>query len=420
MSDPTPTSTRLLASVAAVLVAGELLLASRWGALLWNGRNDRTGDTLIALSLVVVCGVASPWLAPRRRTPFALLGSLLMGALTTRALILVAVGFAWLCSRVSRTVWPIGAKLALLLGCWAAVTIARGWAPSGSAFGYGSFFLYWACLPPAVICLVVERSRGHLEGVTAFEDASYLLALPRFFLPFLQPIGAKRFFDSRSVASNRLSWQAVGLAAWAVLCMLGVAGLHYQIRGAGNTSLATLAAHVTSNAALIYCVNAATIFGAIAMFRTLGYDLGSGFRFPLLASSFADLYRRWNYYFFEFVSGIFYLPLISALRRRLPMALSHVLAGFMSVWLGVWMMDNFFFQLGIAGWGPEVRREMSDVADLIAHVGIWSLIVVPPVLFAGLRPLRKKRWWRATSHGATLVCCVAVTCALYWWGLTLY
>lgn len=417
---PVPGAAPILASIGALVVAAEFFVAFQVGALPWNGQRELLGPTTMALALIAFCGVARPWVGSKRHDAFALLVSVAMGTLVVRMLVLVAIGFAWLCSRVSRLGWPTWQKLTFLLAAWLFVTVERGLAPSGPVFAYGPFFLYWACLPTAVICLVVERSRGRLEGATLLQDATYLLALPRFFLPFLQPIGVRKFLDSRRPPSGRLALRAAGLGALAVACMFAMSRLHYQVRAAGVVHVPHVALHVLNNGLLVYVVNASMIFGAVALFRTLGYDLGSGFRFPLLATSFGDLYRRWNYYFFEFVSENLFLPLISAWRRRLPLGLAYLAAGYVSIALGVWAVDNFVFQIGVFGLGPQVAHEVTDVTDLAVHGLIWSLIIIPPLVLSRARHLKARRWWRSLSHAATLLVGGAVLLLLYWFGIALY
>jgi hypothetical protein len=412
---------RLLSSACAIGACGALFAAQQLNALPWNGQFTATMPTLIVLGGIAVVTAVAPWLAVERRSTWVLWGSLAVGAIVTRALIVVPLGFAWLTSRVSRTSWPVWQKLAVLLGTWTLVIAARGVAPHCILFPYRMLFLYWACLPAAVICLVVERARGQLDQLQQKDDLSYLLALPRFFLPFLQPIGAGRLINSRSAYSPQLALRALGLGLWGVACLLALKYTHYSLRGGGESfDFLRMVQRVVNNGVLIYGVNASGIFCGVALFRLLGYDLGSGFRFPLLASSFSDLYRRWNYYFYEFVSSIFYLPLVTWLRRRLPLPLAYMMAGYPSVLLGVWALDNFTFQLAVDGFGLVVLRQLTDWQDLVAHAGVWSLIILPQVALSRFRQLRRHRWWRVGAHTLTLATCFVLLAALSWLDISLY
>jgi hypothetical protein len=227
--------------------------------------------------------------------------------------------------------------------------------------------------------------------------------------------------QSRQPYSSRLALRALGLAAYGVACLIAVQHTHYALRGSGEAFDALRTAkRVLQNGVLIYGVNASGIFCTVALFRLAGYDLGSGFRFPLLATSFSDLYRRWNYYFYEFVSTIFYLPLATALRRRVPLWLAYTLAGYVSVLLGVWAVDNLTFQLGVGGFGPSLWRELSDWQDLLVHGAIWSLILLPQVALARFRKLRQRTFWRVAAHILTLAAGAGVLLVLSWYGVTLY
>jgi hypothetical protein len=414
-------ATRVLTSVCAIGVCAAFFAAQQLGALTWNGQFTATGPTLVVLGGIAIVTAVAPWLTMERRTGWVLYGSLAVGAIVTRALIVVPLGFAWLTSRVSRTSWSIWRKLAVLLGTWTLVIAGRRLAPHGMLFPYGSLFLYWACLPAAVICLVVERARGQLDKLELKDDLTYLLALPRFFLPFLQPIGAARLINSRTAYSPRVTLRALGLGLYAVACLFALKHTHYGLRGSGEVFHALrFGWRLINNAVLIYGVNASGIFCAVALFRLLGHDLGSGFRFPLLASSFSDLYRRWNYYFYEFVSTVFHLPLFTSLRRRLPFWVAYVVASYLSVLLGVWMADNLTFQLAVGGFGHVVWRQLTDGQDLLAHLAIWSLIILPQVALSRFRRMRNKVWWRVCAHVLTLTACAAVLAVLSWYGVSVY
>jgi len=364
-----------------------------------------------------------PWLEPKLRPRAALAGSILVGALITGWLILVPLLFAWLTVSVSRRTWPTWHKLVLLLGTWTAAVLLKWLVRNGYGLPWGGLSMYWSCLPAAVICLVVERARGQLDGVTRSDEWTYLLAIPRFFLPFLQPIGARAFVQSRQRRQTpRLALDALGLGLYGVACLLVIMHTHYAIKPPHEAlSFAHHAPRVLRNAVRIYAINAAPIFCAVALLRLLGHHLGSGFRFPLLATSFSDLYRRWNYYFYEFVSSIFYLPLVSRLRRWLPLRVAYILAGYPSILLGVWALDNVTFQLAISGRNAETLvRQVTDWRDLLAHAGIWSLIILPPVAFAAFRRFRKQLWWRVGSVTLTLAAAMGMVTALFYLGVTMY
>lgn len=413
--------TRVLASGCALALCAAFFWAQQQDALHWNGASNRTDATLFILTVIATVTVAVRWCDASRRPLAALIGSVIVGAVLTRWLVVVAVLFAWLVVRVSRSARPTWQKLLLLLGVWTATCIARWSAPRLVGLPYGTFGMYWSCLPAGVVCLVVERARGRLDGVTRLEEWTYLLALPRFFLPFLQPIGAASFIRSRQKEQTpRALLGALGLGIYGVACWLSVRYTHYAIKPAGEALGFVHAPRILLNGVRIYGVNAAPIFCAVALLRLLGYQAGSGFRLPFLASSIADFYRRWNYYFYEYASTVFYLSLVGKFRRWMPLSVAYALSGYASVLLGVWLLDNVTFQLAIGRDAQPLLNEVTDVRQLLSYLAVWSLIIGPQVALAPLRRLRRNLWWRVGAHALTLSLCVAVMTLLFCYQLTLY
>jgi hypothetical protein len=301
------------------------------------------------------------------------------------------------------------------------VAMVKWVAPRSVHLPYGTLALYWACLPAAVICLVVERARGQLNDATRTQEWAYLLAPPRFFFPFLQPIRASRFISSPQPYTRRLALTGLGLAVLAALCLLAVHHLHYSVKAPGERAGISIdAPWVLKNAVLVYSINASRIFVAVALLRHLGYGLGSGFRFPLLATSFNDLFRRWNYYFYEYVSAIFYLPLVNWLRRYLPLKVAYVLAGYPSILLGVWAIDNVFFQFPIGRNADATWVQISDWRELAGYALIWSVIILPQALFGRLVRRLSPGWRRNLGWLLTIGVGAAIYTAFYWHRVAVY
>jgi hypothetical protein len=417
------TAKRLLSSVCALGVCGVFFAVQQLRALPWNGLFDRTGPTLVALGAIALITVPMPWLGSARRHQLALAGSILFGAMTVGWLLVVALAFACLTVRISRSNWKTWQKLTLLLGVWVAVAIGKwGAAATQVNLPFLAWSLYWAFLPAAIACLVVERARGQLDGVARSEEWLYLLALPRFFLPFIQPIGAGSFVRSRGQTHTaQMALSALGLAVWGGACLLAIKHTHYSVKSPSETlQLMAHGPRILRNAVRIYAINAAQIFCAVSLFRLLGHDLGSGFRYPLLATSFNDLYRRWNYYYFEFVTSIFYLPLVGWLRRRVPLSVAYVLAGYPSMLFGVWALDNVGMQLALGWNASSFLREASDLQELGTYLGVWSFILIPALVLSRARKLRRYWWWQAGAHLLTLGVCAGLLAFFFSYGLTIY
>jgi hypothetical protein len=375
------------------------------------------------LVLIAVMTGGLPWFAPKLRRPLVLAGSLLIAATMLTWIILVPLLYAWLTIAVSRTKWPTWQKLTLVLGVWLGLALLKWVLPRGSHVYFLSVLsMYWACIPPAIICLVVERGRGQLGSLTPTDDWTYLLSLPRFFLPFGQPIGAKRFTESqRPLFTPRLAISALGLGLYGALLQWLVKDLDYMVK-VQEISLWDVQhlPRLINNALLIYCVNAAQIFCAVAVFRLLGYGLGSGFRFPLFASSINDGFHRWNYYYYEFVSTVLYLPLASKLRRWMPLWLAYILAGYPSILLGVWAFDNIAFQVAFGWNSTPLRNELSNWREFVGYLAVWTVIILPHVALAPLRRFRKHLWWRIAGHVLTIACGTAALVALYYLRVSIY
>ena len=412
---------RLLASACALALIAAYYAAERQELFLWTGRFV-SDSPLVTFGLIALVMAAVPWVPLRWRSCALLAGSLLVGGRLLHSLIVVPMLLAWLATRVTRTAWQNWVKLVVLLGAWLAVPVLMWAAPPVHGLRYSGLMLCWTCLPAPLICLVVERGRGHLDSATRLDEWLYLLVLPRFFTPFLQPIGAARFIGSlRTQRTQRLSMSGLLLGLYCLLWLYAIQATHYAIKNPSDAfPLPQDLWLITQNGLRIYAFNAAIIFCAIAQLRLLGFDLGSGFRFPLLASSFSDLYRRWNYYFFEYSTSIFYLPISSKLRRWLPTRLAYALAGYPSVLLGVWALDKFFYQIPLGRWGEAAFVQLRDWHSLGGYAFVWSFIIVPQVVLAPLRRLRRFWWWRASGHVATLALAVGILVVFFYFGITVY
>lgn len=421
-STPETTLGRVATSVCALLLFAALYALDRRGLFLWNGRWSQDPWPL-TFGVYAAVTAALPWVPSAQRQRATLLASVLVGTVLLRWLIVVPLLLAWLAPRVARKSWPNWLKLLLLLSGWVLIALLCWHGPHGIRLRYTSFVFYWSFLPAPLICLVVERSRGQLDNASPLDEWLYLLAPPRFFTPFLQPIRATRFIASAGAPRTpRLALRGLLLGLYGMLGYFVIQYTHYAIKNPSDDfPLPQDPWFIVQNGFRIYAINATIIFGAVAQFRLLGFDLGSGFNFPLLARSMADFYRRWNYYFFEFASSIVYWPLMTRLRRWLPLWLAYVAAGFTSIFFGVWALDNVLAQLPLRPNGESTIQQLSDLRKLSGYVAVWTLIIVPQALLASpLRRARRFRWWRAASHVATIGLAVGVLILLFVLGVTVY
>jgi hypothetical protein len=369
----------------------------------------------LTLGTIAVAAAARPWLPLRHRPAAVLIASIAVAAMILRWFTPVAVASAILAVRTARLPWPTSRRLAVLLGTWLIAT-AIGWlvlrAPHSAYLPFAGF---WGCLPPALIWLVLDNDSGELEGVPEREQWTYLLALPRFAAPFLQPIGAARFVNSQKLAASP-KLAARGLALGLYACVVFYALKHTHFSAKSTTDVLSLAEHgprIARNIVHIYAYNAGNIFLAVAILRVLGYDLGSGFNWPTLSASPAEFFRRWNYYFFEFANRAIFLPLVSRLRRRrLPVWAAYGIGAYASFALGVWGLDHVS-RLPASYLGISAYASFTNPHELRVHFAMWTLAISGQLLLLPLRRFQRRVWWRVVGNAYTWAVVLAGIVALF-------
>ena len=114
------------------------------------------------------------------------------------------------------------------------------------------------------------------------------------------------------------------------------------------------------------------------------------------------------------------MPLASWLRRHVPLGLAYILAGYPSILLGVWAVDNVTFQLAVSR-GPElVIAQITDGRELAGYAAIWTLIIIPHLLAGRFRSLRQRRWWRVSARLLSWLAGAAIMIATFWVGIAIY
>jgi hypothetical protein len=418
---PSATFSRVISSGSALILFGAFYEVSRRGLLIWGGQFE-TDWQLVNFGLAAALCVGLPWVPPQYKRRVLLGASLLVGLSILRWLVVLPVLMAWLASRVSRAAWSNFSKLALLLGIWVLVPVLTWFGPLNIRYRYDELAMYWSTIFAPLICLVVERGRGQLDDLQPLDDWLYLLVFPRFFLPFIQPIGVRRLLDSwRDRPDARVAARGLALGLYGMLGYWVIHNTFYALKSPpAPFSVVNHGPQILTNALRVYAFNATNIFCAVALLRLVGFDVGSGFRYPLLSSSIADGFRRWNYYFFEFATSILYLPLVAWLRRAMPLRLAYVLAGYPSVLIGVWAIYNIFGTWPFGRYGVQMGYAIKDWHALLGYIGVWSLIMLPQALFAPFRRLRGARWWRVVSHVLTFATGAFLATYCFVSGITLY
>jgi hypothetical protein len=275
------------------------------------------------------------------------------------------------------------ARVAAALVIWAAVPVARvAWLDGEAQADTILLSILWTGQLYAAIYLVVERERELPElRSTVVADAFYLLALPRLVTPFFQPISPRQLAhcERPEMPADRI-WRAAGLAAYAA----GVAVLASTLgEVAGRIEYAPLALAVRF--CQLYARVTFTIFTAVAVFRLLGFYLPSGFRTPFLSRSFAEFFRRYNYYVRDAVLSLFYYPLLGRLRHSLSPRAATIVSGYAAIVLGSFLLHDLLIPMATTIDPRSVIGYSVDPVRLIGLLGLWTLTIVPT---AGLTPRR--------------------------------
>jgi hypothetical protein len=301
-----------------------------------------------------------------------------------------------------------------MLGSWVALALIAWIFIPYTGSGYTWVTTWLGFLPAAMIWIVIDRASGRLKGISEREEWLYFLVFPRFVAPFVQPLGAARFLRSRRlIQSPRLSLRALLLGVYTIAVFYAMANTHFSVKSSWDAlSAIEHGPRIARNAVHIYAYNAGGIFLAVTLLRLVGYDLGSGFNWPTLASSPGDFFRRWNYYFFEFCSAAIFLPIVSRLRRWLPLWLTYVIAAYACFALGV-------FALGIIGnvpgdyLGTQTLKALTNPWDLRAHLAMWSMAIGAQLLIMPLRRWRRSGWSRVFGNLGTWALVIAGLIALF-------
>jgi hypothetical protein len=285
---------------------------------------------------------------------------------------------------LSRSRLPVALRVAGVCILWCAAIVPKFFLERARVMEHLPLYVYWTGIPFSALYLVVERARGVLKDATWKDDALYLLALPRFVSPFIQAIPASTFLRSQapSPASDpKLALRGAGLLCYGVVLWVVMAKVPY-IPPAPPGVPAHLAPEMRGfhNIVFVYAVNASAIFCAVGLFRLMGFDLPSGFRWPLLSQSFADFYRRFNHYVYETVKSLFMFPLIGRLRTFLPPVLAALTAAYLSIFAGSYCFSVLLVPLALDPSPQNVLRNAFQPKQLLLFFVMWSLIILPQFL----------------------------------------
>jgi hypothetical protein len=338
----------------------------------------------VVYGLAAAAGFACALAPIAWRRTILLSAALIAAPLVLGAPALALLGYAACVIAIARAPIALLARLAIALVAWLAVPLARNlWLDGDAQADTIVLALVWAGQLYAAFYVIVEREREPPgQRTTALADAFYLLALPRLVVPFFQPISPRQLARSeRPDPPAGLLRRAAGLAGYAALSavLAGVLGdLAPRIE---HRPLALVVKFVAFYARATY-----TIFTAIAVFRLLGFDLPSGFRAPFLSRSFAEFFRRYNYYVRDAVLSLFYFPLLGRLRHGLRPRAATIISAYLAILAGSFLLHDLLIPMATTVQPGFTAVYYLDPVRLAGFVALWTLIIVPT---AGIAPRRE-------------------------------
>lgn len=373
------------ALVATALLAGFLALLdalAAWGVAASPLALARAPIAVVHGLVVAASAACALSPAPARRA------ILLAAAVLAAPLVLGGWSIAWLAGNaaviaLARAKVHIAVRMIAAASLWTALPVARVvWLDGQAQADTILLAIVWAGQLYSALYLIVEREREPAASrSTVASDAGYLLALPRLIVPFFQPISPRQLARSERAGLPRgVVQRAAGLAAY-------TAGLTVAIWALGEAARHTASGPLGHGIAFCrhYARASSSIFTAIVVFRLLGWALPSGFRTPFLSRSFAEFFRRFNYYVRDAVLSVFYYPLLGRLRHALPPRAATIASAYLGIFVGSFLLHDLLVPMATT-LAPRVTLAAAlDPVRVITMVTLWTLIIVPT---AGLGPRR--------------------------------
>jgi hypothetical protein len=289
---------------------------------------------------------------------------------------LAIFAFSALTIGVARLKFPVFPRAAFLVAIWLALLVPKFWMTKDELIETVFLYVCWAGFPFAAVYLVVERARGALDKLSWFDEALYLLVLPRFITPFYQPISVAKFFASERPGPNiRLALRALALGVYGAALQIVLVKVAFAPLRPGIPDPQPSA--VLLNFVLVYAHNAGGIFCGVALLRLFGFDLGSGFRLPLISRSFGEFFRRWNYYIYEEVFSLFLLPLAARLRRWLPDTAATIVAAYCAIIIGAFCFTVLMVPSSQLPYPKAVFEQLSRPKTFVMYGLYYSAIILP-------------------------------------------
>jgi len=294
---------------------------------------------------------------------------------------------------VARAPLSVAIKLAIVLAAWLTVPVLRMCVLDADAQADTIILaMIWAGELYSAFYVIIEREREPPERRSSVGfDVFYLAALPRIAVPYFQPISPSLIATRER---PRMPWRVVargaGLGAWGAVSAVAAWQLVGAIRTLHHPIVHAIVRHRLALELLRFLAGYArltyTIFLAVAVYRLLGFELPSGYRWPFLSRSFGEFFRSFNHYVRDAVLSLFYFPMLGHLRHRARPRLATIIAAYASILIGSFLLHDLLVPFAISVEPVGTFAFYLDPVRVGSMLALWTLIILPN---AGIAPRRR-------------------------------
>jgi alginate O-acetyltransferase complex protein AlgI len=303
------------------------------------------------------------------------------------AALLIAVGLVFFL--ILRSEIPYSWRVALLALIF--VTFAFGCATEALPIPGGFYAFFGAIFMFRIIIYAYDLAHSR-ERARLLPFLSYFFLLPNYYFTLFPvidfPTMRRTYYqrDIHEIAQQGIHWMTRG----AIQLMLYRLVIYFNDRYLPDRVTSLSALITTMVLTFLLYLNVSGKFHLIVgMLHLFGYDLPETNRRYLLASSFADFWRRANIYWKDFMVKIVYFPVYFKLRKKGEVAAQVVATA--AVFLVTWAFHSYQF-FWIRG------RFILSWPDTLFWL-ILGLLVIANVLYETRYPKRRRpdSSWRARA-----------------------
>ncbi len=225
------------------------------------------------------------------------------------------------------------------------------------------------------IILYLYELKYEKKKASIWQRLNYFFLLPNIIMPLFPIVDYQGFQKTYFNQKDTVIYQrGVDLILWSIICLLIYRGLYHfgipsmaEVHGLEGVMHYIIATYLT----VIRLVGLLSL--SVGILRLFGYNLSDIFNYMFFASSFADLFRRINIYWKDFLMKVCYYPAYFRLRKIAP-AYALTLATMVTFFF------TWFFHLFQWFWvlGSNPFRDTS-----VIYWGIFGVIATINTLFEG-------------------------------------